>query len=135
MEMLFILIVGIILGALNSYYNDHKAKKYKPDSEYANLDIPIADKYESDFSQEKYDKYLLTEEWTTLKATRLMIDDFKCQQCDISITMKTSHCHHVSYIRLGNEKLSDLLSLCPSCHNKIHEYYGKNAKFYPLLQK
>ncbi|WP_418417549.1 HNH endonuclease [Blautia sp.] len=34
--------------------------------------------------------------------------------------------HHITYERLGHENaLTDLVSLCPACHVKIHKYYGR----------
>ena len=35
--------------------------------------------------------------------------------------------HHRTYKRLGNEKLSDLVTVCRKCHEMIHEHY-KNDK-------
>ncbi len=65
----------------------------------------------------------------------IMVDDFKCKQCSNPVTFETSHCHHITYSDLGNEKISQLATLCHGCHNKIHEFHGKNAKFYPLVDK
>jgi len=31
--------------------------------------------------------------------------------------------HHKSYKRLGNERLTDLVALCPSCHTAVHAMY------------
>ena len=27
------------------------------------------------------------------------------------------------------------ITLCPQCHNDIHEFYGKNAGRYPLIKR
>ena len=32
------------------------------------------------------------------------------------------HLHHRTYVRLGNERLSDLVPVCSSCHHFIHKY-------------
>ncbi len=33
----------------------------------------------------------------------------------------------------SNEKISDLSTLCPCCHEKLHEFHGKNKGHYPLI--
>jgi len=38
--------------------------------------------------------------------------------------------HHVSYDRLGREKPSDVIALCPNCHEKVHRIL---RKCYPNL--
>ena len=111
----------------------HPKKRYKPRSYLDDVDIP--DTYNSPkLSHDDYVKHLMSEKWKQTKLTRLLIDDFKCQQCSKPITAETSHCHHITYQNLGDEGMKDVVSVCPQCHNDIHEFYGKNAGRYPLIK-
>ena len=42
------------------------------------------------------------------------------------------HLHHKTYRRLGKEKLTDLMLLCPDCHSKIHKIHAKKKHKIPL---
>lgn len=123
---------------IDEIYRDYEAKLYPKKEKKSSsgskdtLDIPTT---ETKFSREFYLAHLCSEKFRRLKEVRLFIDEFKCKQCGIPITMETSHCHHITYSRLGAEKYSDLVSVCPRCHNEIHEFHGKNAKYYPILKK
>ena len=109
-------------------------RKYKPKQYLSDIDIPNT--YQNqDFSRDTYVEHLMSEKWKQTKLTRLLIDDFKCKQCNKPITAETSHCHHITYQNLGNEGMKDVVSVCPQCHNDIHEFYGKNAGRYPLLKR
>ena len=35
---------------------------------------------------------------------------------------KGMHLHHITYERLGKERLSDLVPVCESCHRFIHDF-------------
>ena len=121
---------------LDDFKQESKPKrKYKPRKHYLdNVDIPNTYKNQ-DFSRDTYVNHLMSEKWKQTKLTRLLIDDFKCKQCNKPITAETSHCHHITYQNLGNEGMKDVVSVCPQCHNDIHEFYGKNAGSYPLLKR
>lgn len=113
----------------------HTKQKYKPRKHYLDdIDIPDTH-YNSEWSHDDYVKHLMTDKWKQTKLTRLLIDDFKCQQCGKPITAETSHCHHITYKNLGDEGMKDVVSVCPQCHNDIHEFYGKNAGYYPLIKR
>ena len=124
-------------GSLNldDFKKDSKPKrKYKPKQYLSDIEIPNT--YQNqDFSRDTYVNHLMSEKWKQTKLTRLLIDDFKCKQCNKPITAETSHCHHITYQNLGNEGMKDVVSVCPQCHNDIHEFYGKNAGRYPLIKR
>ena len=110
-------------------------RRYKPRKHYLDdVDIPDTN-CNADFSRDTYVEHLMSDKWKQTKLTRLLIDDFKCQQCDKPITAETSHCHHITYQNLGDEGIKDVVSVCPQCHNDIHEFYGKNAGHYPLIKR
>ena len=121
--------------SLDDLKKDSKPKrKYKPKHYLDDIDIP--NPYQNqDFSRDTYVNHLMSEKWKQTKLTRLLIDDFKCKQCNKPITAETSHCHHITYQNLGDEGIKDVVSVCPQCHNDIHEFYGKNASRYPLLKR
>ena len=121
---------------LDDFKQKQKPKqKYKPRKHYLD-DINIPDThYNKEFSRDTYVNHLMSEKWKQTKLTRLLIDDFKCKQCGIPVTAETSHCHHITYQNLGDEGMKDVVSVCPQCHNDIHEFYGKNAGRYPLLKR
>ena len=120
--------------SLDDFKKDSKPKqKYKPRKYLSDIDIPNT--YQNqDFSRDTYVNHLMSEKWKQTKLTRLLIDDFKCKQCNKPITAETSHCHHITYQNLGDEGMKDVVSVCPQCHNDIHEFYGKNAGRYPLIK-
>ena len=122
--------------SLDDFKNEsYPKRRYKPRKHYLDdVDIPDTN-CNADFSRDTYVEHLISDKWKQTKLTRLMIDDFKCQQCDKPITAETSHCHHITYQNLGDEGMKDVVSVCPQCHNDIHEFYGKNAGRYPLLKR
>lgn len=70
---------------------------------------------------ENYKKYLQSEKWQEVRHRRLEIDGYQCRLC--KKTAKNLHVHHVCYEHLGQpEEINDVVTLCPECHHKIHEY-------------
>ena len=115
--------------------DSYPKKRYKPRKHYLDdVDIPNTH-CNPKLSHNDYVKHLMSEKWKQTKLTRLLIDDFKCQQCNKQITAETSHCHHITYQNLRDEGMKDVVSVCPKCHNDIHEFYGKNAGHYPLIKR
>lgn len=66
---------------------------------------------------EDYDKYLLSKDWRKKKVKVHRRDGFRCQVCG---DVRTQECHHLTYERIFVEKYSDLITLCQSCHRKVH---------------
>jgi hypothetical protein len=65
-------------------------------------------------------KYMSSKEWKNLRKI-IKIRDKKCVSCG---TLKNLEVHHLTYERLGDEKLSDLVVLCRECHQRQHDHYG-----------
>ena len=86
-------------------------------------------------SRKRYEEHLSSDQFAQLKRDRLIIDNFKCQMCSTTVDLSTSHCHHITYIRLGKESLSDVSTLCKECHEKLHDFHGKNVGHYPLVSE
>lgn len=77
---------------------------------------------QSDF----YRSYLRSERWKDKKEMRLRVDGYRCVMCGCTSRQCTLQTHHITYKNLGHEDvLNDLVTLCDSCHKKIHNYYNR----------
>ncbi len=67
-----------------------------------------------------YRTYLQSAEWEELRDIRFMIDDYMCLRCG---TTSRLQCHHTNYsgIETMTFFLSQLETVCHSCHTKIHQ--------------
>lgn len=75
--------------------------------------------------RERYETYLASPEWQVKRAQVMHRCKGICENCG-EATARTVH--HLSYKRLGNEPLVDLLACCQECHDNYH-----NPKTGPLL--
>lgn len=65
---------------------------------------------------ENYGAYLRSAHWKRTRAEYRASDlpqDCVCGDLE-------THLHHLTYERIGAERLSDLVPLCPSCHSLVH---------------
>ena len=99
-------------------YGSFERWKEKRDFEYKNLSIAKKNYNYFNSSYYKYYEYLQSSEWKAKRELVLIRDKYKCQICNIKMA---DDVHHLTYENLGNEKLSDLLSVCRECHIKIHK--------------
>lgn len=79
-----------------------------------------------------YDAYLNTPEWHEKREKALARDRYLCQGC---LERQAVHVHHLTYQRLFNELVCDLVSLCVDCHQLCHPYKdisGRNWHGRPL---
>ena len=67
-------------------------------------------------SEEMKKRYYESLHWSQAKARRLEFDDWKCVLCRNRSELQ---CHHICY-NLFSENLSDLMTVCASCHELIH---------------
>ncbi|MBV0926237.1 HNH endonuclease [Halomicroarcula limicola] len=59
-------------------------------------------------------------DWTTRRETVLQRDDYQCQNCGRS-SSQDLHVHHIVPLKDGgSNRLSNLKTLCASCHDAIH---------------
>lgn len=140
--IIFIMLFGAIVDSLpkknrlrDEYYSERirktKTKQYyiyqKKNDVYVEPDVLI------DLT---YEQYLKTEKWKALKRERLEIDSYTCQQCGCDVDYYSSNCHHITYKNLYNENVNtQLTTLCKECHNMVHNWHGKGAKYYPLISE
>lgn len=75
-------------------------------------------------------KYLQSPKWKALREQVLQRDGNKCVVTEDTTNLEI---HHISYARLGDEKLSDLVTVSRKVHQKIHDNlgYSRNKK-YPI---
>jgi hypothetical protein len=77
-----------------------------------------------------YSEYLKSPEWQQRRKLCLERDNQSCQDCGLP----ANEVHHLTYERIGNERLEDLLSLCTPCHALRHGDAGPIANGEALLQ-
>ncbi len=71
----------------------------------------------------KYQRYLDSSiKWKLKRLKVLRRDNHLCQECK---EQTATQVHHLTYKRIFNERLSDLLSVCNDCHEAIHGHGGK----------
>ena len=155
MEVLFFIILTAVISSFIEYYRDknkysrareegfiknvkdflsgNKHRDLAHALEKINEDICEDRNTEIRVPREEYVEYIKGEKFKELKMERLKLDEYKCQICFKKVDEKTSHCHHITYLRVLNEKISDLSTLCTCCHKKLHEFHGKNKGHYPLI--
>lgn len=73
-----------------------------------------------------YQRYMLSEEWNQKRKQRIWVDEGRCTMCGKSSDEVPLQVHHLSYRRLGDENiLTDLATVCPECHRKLHRFYNR----------
>jgi len=65
-----------------------------------------------------YDAYMHSREWCEVRQKRLKKDGYRCALCG---TTEHLEVHHLTYERLGRERIDDLITLCKTCHKQAHE--------------
>lgn len=67
----------------------------------------------------KYEAFLLTPYWRSVRKKILDRDNHRCQMCGSENLL---HVHHVTYIHHFSEMdhLEDLITLCKKCHKEVH---------------
>lgn len=64
-----------------------------------------------------YRYYLTTASWQRKRQAALKAAGDRCQKCG---TTQRLQVHHLSYDRVGQERLDDLQVLCRGCHELTH---------------
>jgi hypothetical protein len=78
----------------------------------------------------EYHSYLKSPEWKAL-VSKVKARDKVCQ---LTASTDNLEVHHITYDRLGNEDLSDLVLLSRDAHQSVHDYYGSYSRenTYPI---
>lgn len=64
-----------------------------------------------------YEEYLQTPVWRKTRGRALAAASWKCSKCSARIELQV---HHLNYLRVGSELLTDLQVLCRACHEGAH---------------
>lgn len=64
-----------------------------------------------------YEEYLATEQWAKKRRAVLDRDKQLCQAC---LTRDATEVHHLTYERIFEEPMFDLVAICRPCHQKLH---------------
>lgn len=64
-----------------------------------------------------YAEYLASAEWAALRRDVIARDGEWCRRC---FTRRGDVVHHLTYRRVGDELLTDLMYLCTECHDWAH---------------
>jgi len=85
-------------------------------------------------SAEEKAHYLKSRRWAILRGFKIRLCGNKCEVCQ---TTGQLHLHHLTYTTLTQESLSDVVLLCPECHQRQHDHYGydRMTTYYPLILK
>ncbi len=65
------------------------------------------------------EKYLKGDHWNLVKKFRLEIDKYRCALCGGT---KNIDVYHTNDKRLGNEKLTDVVTICEECYSELCEF-------------
>lgn len=65
---------------------------------------------------DRYREHLQSPHWAGIRTRRLALDDEQCAGCGATESLQV---HHLTYERMGAELLSDLVTLCASCHDQV----------------
>lgn len=106
-----------------SHSTTKKRRKHYHPSTYSS---PNLDRW----STERYHAYLKSPEWKAL-VSKVKSRDRVCQLTGATDNLEV---HHITYDRLGNEDLSDLVLLSRSAHQFVHDYYDSYSRSntYPI---
>lgn len=66
-----------------------------------------------------YKSYMNSGNWRRKRSLKLEQAGHRCEACGRR-QAKGLHVHHLTYARLGNERLADLAVLCKDCHFEAH---------------
>lgn len=100
------IIKDIKSDRVNDFYNYVKSERLKKQER------------ESEAWWEMYNAYLKTKEWAAIRAKVLHRDNYKCQSCLVN---KAVEVHHLTYYNVFEEHAFELVSVCSSCHARIHD--------------
>lgn len=67
--------------------------------------------------RDRYDEHLKSDFWRKIRARVLSRDGQICQSCLIATATEV---HHLTYERMGFEAAFDLVSVCRTCHARLH---------------
>lgn len=83
--------------------------------------------YLPDGTRLKYNDYIRNSpRWQKVRQTRFEFDDGKCVVCHKDLRGESFQTHHITYLRLGRERIRDVITLCDDCHRTFHQTWVKS---------
>lgn len=70
----------------------------------------------------EYNAYISSPYWHRKRNKCLSRDEDRCRCCGTDTKLQV---HHKTYDRFGDEELDDLVTVCDSCHMKIHNEFTR----------
>lgn len=64
--------------------------------------------------------------WKQVREARFKFDNGSCGICHRDLTDRRYETHHLSYLRLGHERIRDVITLCHDCHDDFHQNWSRN---------
>lgn len=84
--------------------------------------------YLEDGTMVDYKEYINSHpHWQKVRKARYDFDQHLCVVCRRDLTGEPYQTHHLSYQRLGRERLRDVVTMCDSCHHVFHQNWVKSA--------
>lgn len=74
----------------------------------------------------EYEAYLHSPQWREMRDRIIRERQGRCEGCGLA--HRELHLHHKTYVRLYDEVDSDMILLCPDCHDGMHGRWGSIAK-------
>jgi 5-methylcytosine-specific restriction endonuclease McrA len=65
-----------------------------------------------------YEVHLQSPKWKALRKKVIERANGICEGCGRN---KATQAHHLTYERVGDEMLFDLVAVCDECHSKVHQ--------------
>ena len=82
--------------------------------------------YLADGTRVEYKEYISKHpHWQAIRKHRFDFDDGRCVVCHRDLHGEPYQTHHLSYQRLGHERMRDVITLCASCHDSFHINWQK----------
>ncbi len=69
---------------------------------------------------ENYSNFIRSNAWRS-KRKKFLASKLFTGCCWICGSKNRIQVHHKTYVRIGKEKLNDLVALCENCHNELHD--------------
>ena len=63
--------------------------------------------------------------WKKVRDARFKFDNGCCAVCHTDLTDRSFQTHHLSYQRLGHERIRDVITLCDACHKEFHQNWNR----------
>ena len=82
--------------------------------------------YLPDGSRIDYKEYISNHpRWQAVRKKRFEFDDGRCVICHRDLHGEPYQTHHLSYQRLGRERIRDVITLCAGCHDAFHTNWAR----------